>query len=527
MTQTESGGRSRWRGTIRGLVPGLLAGLAMVVFTVAARLVTGAFTVTELAADWFTAVLPPSIVDYLLESLTFSTKPMMFAGLLVAQVLVGGAAGVGYAEIARRWPLSVSLEWVRVIAFAMLGWLLSMVTLVPIFEGGFFGVSAPGVTSAFILSSLGAYAVYGVSLGYFWVRATHPRGPTTEPSSRRAFLRFVGVWALVGVGVFYGLRYLFDETRRQMSPSGTFRTPGILATEITPNDEFYLVSKNILDPTVEADQWSLEVTGLVDEPAMITYEELRAMPAVERFVTLECISNWVGGDLISNAKWKGVPLKDILQKARLGPDVVDVSFGAWDGYSESITLAKAMSDEVMVAYEMNGEPLPTGHGFPARLIIPGFFGLKSVKWLTKIEPVDKDFKGYWQRRGWTDNPIVKTMSRIDTPTRGSRHHLQDVLLAGVAFAGDRGISRIEVSSDFGDSWVEVDETSEPLSPYTWVIWKTRFAPPRTGRVTLQVRAIDGDGEVQTDERMDSLPYGATGLHEIPLTFREGAATAAS
>ena len=522
MTESTGGGGSPWSGARRGLVLGLIAGLAMVVFTVAARLVSNALTITELAADWFTEYLPPAIIDYLLETLTFSTKPLMFAGLLVAQVLVGGVAGAVYGNIAYRWPVGVSLEWARASGYALLGWLLSMVIMVPVFGGGFFGSSVPGGVTGFVVASLGAYAVYGLSLGYLVTRSEYPRVPSLADRSRRSFLRYVGVWALVAAAVFYGLRFLLSEVDRQMSPSGTFRTPGVLSTEITPNDEFYLVSKNILDPEVDVDQWSLEVTGLVEEPMTLTYDQLRAMPSVEKFVTLECISNWVGGDLISNAMWRGVPLKQILEEARLKPGVVDVSFAAWDGYSESLSLTKALGDEVLVVYEMNGEPLPSSHGFPARLIIPGFFGLKSVKWLTKIEPVDHDFEGYWQRRGWTDNPVVKTMSRFDAPRSGSRHPVAPVSLGGVAFAGDRGIAKVEVSSDYGDTWVEVEETSEPLSPYTWVIWKTRYSPPKAGRISLRVRATDGQGAVQTRTRTDSLPYGATGQHEIPLTFRKAA-----
>ena len=161
------------------------------------------------------------------------------------------------------------------------------------------------------------------------------------------------------------------------------------------------------------------------------------MPPVEEYVTLECISNLVGGDLISNAKWRGVPLRMFLERARLKPSVVDISFYAQDGYSESIPLEMAMRDEVIVAYEMNGEPLPSKHGFPARLIVPGYFGLKHVKWLTKIEPVVHDFRGYWQQRGWTDVPWVKTFSRIDVPSHMSVIEGGMLSLGGVAFAGDR------------------------------------------------------------------------------------------
>ena len=261
--------------------------------------------------------------------------------------------------------------------------------------------------------------------------------------------------------------------------------------------------------------WILEIDGEVEVPYWVDYQQLVTMPSVEEYVTLECISNLVGGDLISNAKWRGVPLRAFLERARLKPGVVDIAFYAQDGYSESIPLEMAMRDEVMVAYEMNGEPLPSKHGFPARLIVPGYFGLKHVKWLTKIEPVVHDFRGYWQQRGWTDVPWVKTFSRIDVPSHESVIEGGTVSLGGVAFAGDRGISNVEVSVDGGATWTAADSISEPLSPYTWVIWRAELPAPGA-EFGVRVRATDGEGAVQTAEVAKSLPSGATGHHAIRL-----------
>ena len=222
----------------------------------------------------------------------------------------------------------------------------------------------------------------------------------------------------------------------------------------------------------------------------------------------------MGGDLISTALWRGVPLRDVLDRAGLKPGIVDVAFESEDGYSESVPVERAMRDEVLVAYEMNGEPLPESHGFPARLIIPGFFGLKSVKWLKKIEPVPIDYAGYWQQRGWTDDPIVKTMSRIDTPATKTAQPRGALQIAGVAFAGDRGISRVELSLDAGETWTEAEEMTEPLSAYTWIIWKARVLSGSSRHAEVRVRATDGDGAVQTHRRMATIPDGATGHHEI-------------
>ena len=511
------GGLSHTRSG-QGLVAGLVAGMAMVIFTVAVRLVWDALTMTELAAEWFTSVLPTAVFDLLLDRLSFSAKPLMFAGLLVAQVMVGGAIGAGYGRLVDGASSTATREWARALGLALALWMVSLMTLVPAFGGGFLALSARGGVLPFLVASLGAYAVYGLSLGYLLALFTHSTVDAVPQPARRRFLRQMLGWALFSVAAIYGVRFLLERAGARMSASGAFRTAGVLSTEVTPNDEFYVVSANIIDPIVNVENWTLEVAGLVEEPITLTYDGLRAMPAVEQYVTLECISNEVGGDLVSNALWKGVRLSDILEIAVVGPGAQDVSFEAWDGYDESVSLSKAMSGEVMVAYEMNGQPLPNNHGFPARLIIPGFFGLKSVKWLTRIAPVDHDFQGYWQRRGWTDVPIVKTMSRFDTPASGTLHPLSPISLGGVAFASDRGISKVEISTDDGEIWTEVETTSKPLSRFTWVIWESTVIPAAYGRISLLVRATDGEGIVQTAERVNTLPDGATGQHQLRLTL---------
>ena len=503
-----------------GAAYGLIAGVTMVVATVAARVIWGSITVTELAADWFTETIPPEAIDFLLSLLSTTAKPLMFAGLLVAQVVVGVGLGVGYAWLAQRRPLSGAREWGRVVGLSATLWLAGMVTIVPLFGGGFLGLNVRGGALSFLAASLATHLVYGLALGYMLNRpAGRPAEVPYEPT-RRSFLRQAAVWGAVLVVAGGGGTILVNRLRARLAPSATFRPQGVLSTEVTPNDEFYIVSKNIIDPEVDVSGWSLEVAGLVDRPFTMTYDGLRAMPEVEEYVTLECISNEVGGDLISTALWKGVPLNHILEQAGVQPGAVDVSFEAADDYSESISLDRALNGEVMVAYEMNGEPLPFKHGFPARLIIPGFFGLKHVKWLKRIAPVDEDFQGYWQRRGWTDDPIVKTMSKFETPHRGSRHPVGPLEIGGVAFAGDRGISKIEISADKGQKWREVDRISEPLSQYTWVVWRTSYTPEHPGNVTFHIRALDGERVLQDATPRPTLPDGATGIHKRVLIFDE-------
>ena len=504
-----------------GLVSGGAAGVLMLLAALAIRFVWGVSSITELAADWFTLALPGRTVDWFLETLSVSAKPLMFAGLASAQLIAAALAGAGYARWATLRPASPVMEFMRALAFGTAAWLVSLVTLVPAFGGGFFATNVLGSSVTFVFSTLASFLVYGAVLGYMFASAGRADA-AQEPGSRRAFLKRAAILAAIAVAGVYGVRWLFSQAGENMSSSSTHRVRGVLSSEVTPNELFYTVSKNFIDPDVRLSEWSLAIEGLVDKPRVFEFAELQAMPAVERHVTLECISNIVGGDLISSAFWKGVSLRTLLEEAQIAPEAQDVSLWASDGYSESISIDKLMQDEVLVVYEMNGLPLPRSHGFPARLIVPGYFGLKSVKWLTRIEPVDFNFTGYWQGRGWTDVPVVKTMSRIDTPPPSARVPLSPLEVGGIAFAGTRGISRVEIRTDDTD-WTPVERISTPLGESTWVIWTTMLPPQEAGRVKLYVRAIDGEGNIQTEERTATIPTGATGHHNIDLAFeRQGA-----
>lgn len=292
--------------------------------------------------------------------------------------------------------------------------------------------------------------------------------------------------------------------------------PG-LSPEVTPNDKFYRISKNLFDPVVKVDKWSLDIKGMVERPLRLAYDGLKILPAVQQYTTLECISNEVGGDLISNALWKGVRLKELLDKAGVKSKAKKVVFTCADGYSTGIPLTKALHPDTILAYEMNGVPLPTDHGFPLRLINPGHYGMKNPKWITGIELTDRDYKGYWETRGWSDQARVKTMSRIDVPVGGSSTKAGKQFIAGIAFAGDRGIQQVEVSTDDGRTWQKA-VVKKALSPYTWVLWAFEWElskePTMHGRLLVKVRATDGKGQVQTAEVAPPLPDGASGLHAI-------------
>lgn len=284
---------------------------------------------------------------------------------------------------------------------------------------------------------------------------------------------------------------------------------------ITPNDEFYVTSYRS-PPTVRLDSWELKIHGLVNRPLTMTYSEILARPSVIEIVTLECVGNTVGGEFISTALWEGVRLKALFEEVGISSRAYDIVFRAADGYSDSITLNRAMAGDVLVAYRMNGVPLPQGHGFPVRIIVPGVYGMKSVQWLTDIEVVDQDYLGYYQKKGWTDDATVKTMSRIDLPEHGMTLKRTIHVVQGLAFAGVRGIQGVEISTDEEATWQQA-RLEQPLSPSSWVFWKWEWHQPKTGRHTLTVRATDGSGRPQSSDEREASPDGATGLHQVTVT----------
>ena len=339
---------------------------------------------------------------------------------------------------------------------------------------------------------------------------------TPSGDDRRAFLRrLLSGLGLVGLargaptvmaGLGRGLAYA-QEVWAQVRG---------LPAEVTPVATFYTVSKNIFDPEIEARSWRLTVKGEVERPYSLTLDELRRLSAVTKPHTLMCISNEIGGDLISNAIWKGVPLKTLLEKAGARPGARKLILRGRDGYSDSFPLTAALLDGTIVAYEMNDRPLERQHGFPARVLVMGLYGIKNVKWLSEIEVTTLDYKGYWQRRGWTDTGTYKTFSRIDVPsanaplTRGQRSWA-----AGVAFAGDRGVRAVQVSLDGGVSW-QPARVKPAMGDHTWVLWAFEWTPTVPGTATLSVRAIDGTGAVQPVGPTPPLPDGVEGVHSVAV-----------
>lgn len=349
------------------------------------------------------------------------------------------------------------------------------------------------------------------------------RMPGQPEPTRRYFLIALGVG---GAGIALGLADLgarlkdpgdkllsLTNVRRARRPSSDPDFGGIegLTTEVTSNADHYVVDEEILDPILDPLEWTLTIGGSVDSPIRLTYDELLKMEAEERYQTLMCISNEIGGDLISTAKWTGIPLKAILDRAGVDSAAVEVVFRAAGGYSDSLPLDHAMDETTLIAIGMNGHVLPRAHGFPARLLSLGTYGYKNPKWLTEIEVVEKPYQGFWQQRGWDKEGKVQTMSRIDVPEGGGVG--DSVTIAGIAFAADRGITKVEVSTDGGRSWDQA-RIKTPLSDVSWRLWALEWEPPSEGDYELVVRAYDGDGAVQISRHADPFPRGATGYDTV-------------
>ena len=304
-------------------------------------------------------------------------------------------------------------------------------------------------------------------------------------------------------------------------PGASIDVPG-MPPLITPSDEFYLIDTAISSPRINRDRWSLKVTGAVDNPIEISYNDLISMPTIEADITMSCVSNEVGGGLVSNGRWTGVRLQDVLKEAGLAPEkikrsseqLVGRSVDGWTGgFRTNLAFERP---EALVAFGLNDGDLPRKHGYPARLVIPGLYGyVSATKWLQEIELTDWGFDAYWIKRGWSKNGPIKTQSRIDTVTDGQTLPAGTAQIGGVAWAPTRGIERVEVSTDDGKTWNEADLAVQlDVDAWRQYVYDWDASP---GDHIIKVRATDGAGETQTESKAPPIPSGATGYHTVRVT----------
>jgi hypothetical protein len=496
----QAGGR---QAALRGFGWGTLAGVVLVTLMYLANLLLGLKPLPQLLNQPLLSVMPGVVFGFLIDTLQHAGKVVEELGLIVAMVVGLGVLGAAWAWTSRFWHSQHSA-----LAFAAIGWVVVVAILLPISGSGFLGLADQPATPL-IWAAL--FAVYGVVLQL----GAEPAGTAAATDLGRR--RLLGVLPMtigalsLGVLAFRLLPGWYDAI---------FKAPGSgvagISPQITPVGDFYVVSKNFVDPSIPASGWHLSVGGMVDKPLSLSLADLQGLPKTREYVTLECISNNVGGPQISTGDFTGVSLRDLLAMA--GPQAAGswVAFKARDEYQESLQMNLIQAaPEILVAYELDGGPLPEAHGFPARMLIPGHYGMKGPKWLDSITVVDHESGGYWEQQGWDHNAVVKTMSRFDVPGEGDIVKLGPMLLAGVAFAGGRGIAKVEYSTDAGKTWTEAP-FQPPLSPLTWVIWQTQWSPAAEGAYTLQVRATDKTGALQTSTNAASYTSGASGYHTVRI-----------
>lgn len=363
---------------------------------------------------------------------------------------------------------------------------------------------------------------------------------TVESISRRRFLIRVGAASatltIVGAGIGRVLQYLDEkeyEDLVQHRRAAAANMPDDLPNagdplvpapgtrpEYTPLEDHYRIDINSRPPEIDGEMWQLRITGLVDNPLTLTLGDLKNnYDSMDQYVTLACISNTIGGDLTSTTRWTGVSLQDVLKDAKLQPSATHLRIMSEDGFYETVALDEVEADRrVMLTYNWDGIPLLYKHGFPLRIYIPDRYGMKQPKWITDIEVMDHDEDGYWVERGWDKEARMRATSVVDV-IAGDMTYERDgqvyVPVGGIAHAGARGVSKVEVRVNDGD-WVEA-QLRAPLSDTTWVIWRYDW-PFQAGRNTFAVRCYEGDGTMQITESNPQMPSGATGIHRLTRTL---------
>ena len=501
---------TRTTAAVSGIIA---AGAALAIGELIAAFLSGAPSPIAAVGAAVIDFAPPGSKEVAVALFGTNDKPAIL--LLITLVVIAVGAGLGL--LARRRP-----------AFALAG----IVALVGI--GLLAMLRLPDAELTASLFSAAVQAIVGIQVLTMLLGAAPREGVAPTPATgRRPFLaRALGLGALAVVGGGIG-RAMVEGRATQVAvavteipqpvqpvsapgPESSFDVAGITPL-VVPNGDFYRIDTALVTPSVNLATWSLRVHGMVDTEVSLTFDQLVELPLIEQYVTIACVSNEVGGDLVGNAKWTGVRLTDVLDMAGVqagATQIVPRSVDGWTaGFPTAWVTAPERPREAMIAVKMNDEPLPAVHGFPARLIVPGLYGyVSATKWLAELELTTLEaFDAYWVPRGWSKEAPILTQSRIDVPLWNSGVSAGPVAVAGVAWAPDRGISRVEVRVDDGE-WQNAT-IATPIGPQTWVQWKWAWqAEP--GDHVIAVRATDGAGAVQTDQVTPPDPDGARGYHTI-------------
>jgi DMSO/TMAO reductase YedYZ molybdopterin-dependent catalytic subunit len=468
----------------RPLITGLGAGVLALGADYLAHALFAVPLLPEQAGFLLLRVLPLSAFENMLKLLGVLARPLLLLGATIVIVALYAAAMLLGARLLPRIYLVV----VTALA-AVVGAVVGIIAFSP-------SDSAIGVAVEVVLLAI------AIPLVNFVLDALESAATVNE--DRRILLRnlFYGAVGIAVLGIGYANVRRF--TTALAITEGTHA-----GTEITDVNDFYVVEKDLGGgPVVNASTWRLNLPT-----RSLTYAELLAVPSQQQELTLECISNDVGGTLISNGIWKGPRVTDVLALTTVPSNANWMLMESADGYTESLPLSE-LTPAHLLATHLNGAPLTAPHGFPARFIFPGHYGMKQPKWVTRIRFSASDQPGYWENNGWDERAIIKTMSRIDRPADGSALAAGSIQFGGIAFAGSRRISGVELSWDGGRTWQSADLHTE-FAPNAWRFWQLTASLP-AGHYKVSVRARDGEGTLQTSKTSGTLPNGADGYHSITL-----------
>ncbi len=432
----------------------------------------------ESVAEFLMQWTPLPVANFILAHAPTLARPAALLGSLAIVMLCGGIAGALCRSITANF-IGRAVSWLAGLTF------ISFVLIVVL----------PPVNTDAELCFIGAFFAFFALISF---RAPHVSG-RREFFERTATIVggatvLLSIFSIEPVFGAIAARTLFSFRR----PLG-LQLPGMTEL-VTPPSDFYIMDKVLQYPAISPVGWKLVVDGAVQKHLGIGYADLLSMPRQSRYITMECVDNDVGGRLISNALWTGVPVEHILDSSNATGDTV-VFYGL-DSYPESTPIPELKSRGALIAFGMNGVTLPREHGYPARLIVPGIYGFKSVKWLTRMQVVRGSRAGAWHEHGWNDTAVIHTTTRIDVAARNGR----EITLAGIAFAGNRGVKAVQVRVN-GGPWHEA-KLGPVLSRETWVQWYVLLHGP--GPAKFEVRAIDGQGNPQTARHRDPYPDGASG-----------------
>jgi DMSO/TMAO reductase YedYZ molybdopterin-dependent catalytic subunit len=493
-----------------------IAGVAATALVLAASwaastILPGAIFVPAVVTDVIVRTTPGPVATFFIEELGLLALPLLTTGVVAVCLALGGVANAAMIGAAGPRPY---LAGAGLAAAAM---------AVVVLRGPELG------SLVLVVAVLGVCVlIYGFSAGRLCASMTSEIDP--DAGRRRALRTGLGWTAAVALGggmvgwlvrrtVGPDTNVSLEAVEVPASIPGRSAWPDVegLSPEVTSPARHYVVDINLFTPSVEVGDWRLDVKGDVERPLRLSFRALqRRFEVVEEYAVLACVSNEVGGQLVGHSLWGGVRLADVLDEAGMQPGGVDVVFRAADGYSDSIPVDVARDPSVILAVAQNRRPLTREHGFPCRLRVPPIYGMKNVKWVESIEVVSSDYAGYWQQRGWSDRATVRTQSRIDVAgdDLGATSGVP-TWIAGVAWAGDRGIERVEVSTDGGETWNEA-RLRQTIGPLSWRQWVYRWEPAQQGSVSVMCRATDGTGETQTQDRVPPHPAGATGYHTVTV-----------